>query len=227
MRSLRPPSAPSSPSLTLVVAEHFHAGLCVGVVGWLEAQLRDSCRSWPRQADDLRVTLPGPPNTACLYWLDCSPSLVKNSLSTPMRWPRVRPWSAITPSIWWNSARCVASSVSFRNTRSIEKYLAGVNGFWEGGIMARPGLALAWVRRSIGQYQPPTCLGQAVPFGLNDRGLGHWLLWYVCEGGFSGPLPASRYTCSFRRKSRKSALWSWNLSLPPLSSQGPGSASPL
>lgn len=36
----------SSPSLTLVVAEHFHAGLCVGIVGWFEAQLRDSCRGW-------------------------------------------------------------------------------------------------------------------------------------------------------------------------------------
>jgi hypothetical protein len=29
------------------------------------------------------------------------------------------------PSIWWNSARCVRSIASFRNTRSMEKYLAG------------------------------------------------------------------------------------------------------
>ena len=86
-------------------------------------------------------------------------------------------------------------------------------------MMARPRLALAWVRRSTGQYQPPTCPGQAVPSGLTGRGRGRWLLWCVCEAGFSGPLPASRYTCSFRRKSRKSALWSWNPSLPPLSSQ--------
>lgn len=69
------------------------------------------------------------PHQHCLSWLPCSPSLVKNSRRTPMRWPRVRPWSATTPSIWWNSARCVASRVSFRNTRSMEKYLAGVNGF--------------------------------------------------------------------------------------------------
>lgn len=31
------------------------------------------------------------------------------------------------PSIWWNSARCVRSTASLRNTRSIEKYLFGVN----------------------------------------------------------------------------------------------------
>ena len=31
----------------------------------------------------------------------------------------------LPPSTWWNSARWVASTVSFRNTRSIEKYRAG------------------------------------------------------------------------------------------------------
>ena len=31
----------------------------------------------------------------------------------------------MTPSTWWNSAKCVASTLSFRNTRSIEKYRAG------------------------------------------------------------------------------------------------------
>ena len=41
--------------------------------------------------------------------------------------PRVMFRSATRPSIWWNSARCVASSVSLRNTRSMEKYLAGRN----------------------------------------------------------------------------------------------------
>lgn len=137
MRPLRPHSAFTFPPLTLVVAEHFHAGLCVGVVGWFEAQLGDSCRGWPKQADDPRGTLSGTPNTSCLEWLACSPSLVKNSLSTPMRWPRVSPWSATTPSIWWNSAKWVASSVSFRNTRSMEKYLAGVKGFWREEVTAR------------------------------------------------------------------------------------------
>lgn len=70
----QPPSAPSSPSLTLVIAEHFHAGLCVGVVGWLEAQLCDSCRGWPRQADDLRVTIPGPPTLPACMGLTAHPA---------------------------------------------------------------------------------------------------------------------------------------------------------
>mmetsp|Transcript_13798 Transcript_13798/g.31294 ORF Transcript_13798/g.31294 Transcript_13798/m.31294 type:complete len:250 (+) Transcript_13798:404-1153(+) len=50
----------------------------------------------------------------------------KNSRSTPMRWPRPMFLSATKPSTWWNSARCVESSVSFRKTRSIEKHLRGV-----------------------------------------------------------------------------------------------------
>lgn len=36
-----PPTAPG-PTLTLVVAEHLHAGFGVGVVGWLKAQLGDA-----------------------------------------------------------------------------------------------------------------------------------------------------------------------------------------
>ena len=30
----------------------------------------------------------------------------------------------MTPSTWWNSAKCVASTLSFLNTRSMEKYRA-------------------------------------------------------------------------------------------------------
>lgn len=62
--------------------------------------------------------------------LSSIPSLVKNWCSTPIRSPSVRSLSATTPSIWWNSARWVASSVSFLNTRSMEKYLTGLNFSW-------------------------------------------------------------------------------------------------
>ena len=58
-----------------------------------------------------------------------SPILEKNSFRIPMRSPRVRLKSATTPSIWWNSAKCVASNDSLRKTRSMEKYLTGVNSF--------------------------------------------------------------------------------------------------
>ena len=60
------------------------------------------------------------------------PSLLKNWCRMPMRSPSVRPRSATTPSIWWNSARWVASRVSLRNTRSMEKYFTGLNSSWGG-----------------------------------------------------------------------------------------------
>ena len=50
----------------------------------------------------------------------------ERKLGLPMRSDRVRLWSATTPSTWWNSARCVASRVSFRNTRSMLKSFAGL-----------------------------------------------------------------------------------------------------
>ena len=53
------------------------------------------------------------------------PRRSKNCCSVPMRSPSVRPTSATTPSIWWNSARWVRSMASLRKTRSTEKYLAG------------------------------------------------------------------------------------------------------
>jgi hypothetical protein len=115
--------------LTLVVAEHLHAGLGVRVVGWLETQLSDPWRGRRKQAGDPGSLPVSPDHLPVSAQLACSPSLVKNSRRTPMRWPRVSPWSATTPSIWWNSARCVASRVSFRNTRSMEKYLVGTKGF--------------------------------------------------------------------------------------------------
>lgn len=55
---------------------------------------------------------------------------------TPIRFLMLKLWSATTPSTCWNSARWVASSVSLRYTRSMEKYLAGLNPscrmYWEG-----------------------------------------------------------------------------------------------
>ena len=51
--------------------------------------------------------------------------------------------------------------------------------------MARPGLALAWVRRSTGQYQPPTCPGQdaiSTPSGLPP------FLCYLWDGT-AAPVP--------------------------------------
>lgn len=49
MGTMRPPFTPELGStLTLVVAEHLHAGLCVRVVGWFEAQLGDT---WVGEAD--------------------------------------------------------------------------------------------------------------------------------------------------------------------------------
>jgi hypothetical protein len=59
--------------------------------------------------------------------LDMLPSFLKNWYRVPIKSPKVRLRSATKPSIWWNSARWVASRVSLRNTRSIEKNLAGVN----------------------------------------------------------------------------------------------------
>ena len=48
----------------------------------------------------------------------------------PKRWLKPILRSAMTPSHWWNSAKWVISSVSFLNTLSIEKYLAGLNTFY-------------------------------------------------------------------------------------------------
>ena len=65
-----------------------------------------------------------------------------------MRSPRVSPKSATTPSIWWNSARCVASSVSFLKTRSMEKYFWGLNSEPELASLysIRADTAVVWVR---------------------------------------------------------------------------------
>lgn len=45
----------------------------------------------------------------------------------PIKSPNVKSTSATKPSIWKNSAKCVASSASLRNTRSMEKYFFGEN----------------------------------------------------------------------------------------------------
>lgn len=57
------------------------------------------------------------------------PNFLKNSANTPIRSPSVRLKSAMTPSTWWNSAKCVASKVSFRNTLSILNNFIGLNSF--------------------------------------------------------------------------------------------------
>mmetsp|Transcript_32500 Transcript_32500/g.65218 ORF Transcript_32500/g.65218 Transcript_32500/m.65218 type:complete len:207 (+) Transcript_32500:370-990(+) len=57
------------------------------------------------------------------------PSFSKNFSIMPIRSPSARLRSTTRPSIWWNSARCVASRVSFRNTRSMLKYFFGLNSF--------------------------------------------------------------------------------------------------
>ena len=49
------------------------------------------------------------------------PIFAKKTSMKPIRPPRVRLKSAMTPSTWWNSARWVASTVSLRKTRSMEK----------------------------------------------------------------------------------------------------------
>lgn len=46
------PTPISGSPLTLMVAEHLHAGLCVGVVGRLEAQLGDT---WARETGEQRA----------------------------------------------------------------------------------------------------------------------------------------------------------------------------
>lgn len=76
------------------------------------------------------------------------PNFLKNSAITPMRSPNVKLRSATTPSTWWNSAKCVASSVSLRNTRSILKYLAGVKPpSWFASLYNMRALtAVVWVR---------------------------------------------------------------------------------
>lgn len=97
------------------------------------------------------------------------PRRAKKDLRTPLRSPRVRPrsqmrpgirWSCISratetrngdstkkgeksgPSIWWNSARWVRSTASFRKTRSMEKYFLGVKESWsrhsDSGSEAQP-----------------------------------------------------------------------------------------
>ena len=53
------------------------------------------------------------------------PIFSKNCWIVPIRSPRDRSLSATSPSTWWNSARWVLSTVSLRNTRSIEKYRRG------------------------------------------------------------------------------------------------------
>ena len=51
------------------------------------------------------------------------------------------------PSIWWNSARCVRSMASLRNTRSMEKYLAGRKPSCDGQING-------WQRRGRSKDKP-------------------------------------------------------------------------
>ena len=64
-----------------------------------------------------------------------------------MRSPRVRLRSQITPSTWWNSARCVRSTASLRNTRSMEKYFAGRNPSCASLCRHRAETAVVCVRR--------------------------------------------------------------------------------
>ena len=49
------------------------------------------------------------------------PMFLKNCSIVPIRWARLRSRSATRPSHWWNSARWVRSTLSFLNTRSMEK----------------------------------------------------------------------------------------------------------
>ena len=63
-------------------------------------------------------------------------------------WIRIASHAGNVPSTWWNSARWVASSDSFRNTRSIEKYRAGLKGFNCPSLYSiRVLTAVVWVRR--------------------------------------------------------------------------------
>lgn len=64
-----------------------------------------------------------------LYGRKNEPNLLKNSCKTPIKLPKFSPRSATTPSIWWNSAKCVASKFSLRKTRSMLKYFTGLKGF--------------------------------------------------------------------------------------------------
>lgn len=77
------------------------------------------------------------------------PILAKKSWIIPIKWPKFRFRSATNSSTWWNSAKCVASMVSFRNTRSIEKHLRGLNP--SGSLAALYNsfvdTAVVWVRR--------------------------------------------------------------------------------
>lgn len=125
------------------------------------------------------------------------PSLVKNCWRVPIRWPRVSPRSATTPSTWWNSARCVASRLSLRKTRSMEKYFTGVNLPWNGG---RGG----WMRWEIGgggvKQTPPPPPCSPVPASPGEPGgteHGRWQMWCVCAAGSSLLPPPSTHTCTW------------------------------
>ena len=56
----------------------------------------------------------------------CKPHFLKNSVNSPMTCASERFRSATTPSTWWNTAKWVASNVSFLNTRSMLNILAGL-----------------------------------------------------------------------------------------------------
>ena len=55
------------------------------------------------------------------------PIFLKKTSMNPIKSPRVMFSSATTPSTWWNSARCVASTVSFLKTLSMLNILQGRN----------------------------------------------------------------------------------------------------